>query len=149
VKLARLRRNDSGQAILEVALIAPVMILLLIGAIDLGRLSQFDTKLAASARAGAQFGASNLVNAANDAGMVAAALNEAQSNAALPTVVATSYCECYGGTATTCTVGMCASSHRLLFVKVTASGKFVPIFHYFKSMDSLTPSRTVILQVGQ
>jgi Flp pilus assembly protein TadG len=148
VKLARLRRNDSGQAVLEVALIAPFVILLLIGAIDLGRLSQFDTKLAASARAGAQFGASNLVNAANDAGMVAAAQSEAQGTI-LPTVTASSYCECYGGTATTCTVGVCASTHRLLFVMVTASGTFVPIFHYLKSMQTMRPSRTVILQVGQ
>jgi Flp pilus assembly protein TadG len=143
------RGDDAGQAVLEVALFAPFMLVLLMAAIDLGRLSQFDTVLAASARAGAQYGSLNLVNAANTAGMTSAATNEAQGSTAF-TVTSSNFCQCYGSTGTvTCTSTACATTHRMLFVKVSVSATFVPLFHYFPGMTGLKPLRMETMQVGQ
>jgi Flp pilus assembly protein TadG len=145
--LRRFNRAESGQALIETAILAPALVLLLVGTIDLGRFAEFDTKLAASARAGAQFGAQSLVNAANTTGMQTAATNEASGAGFSAT--ATNYCECPGSTSTvTCTAGACAGSHRLLYVSVTVSGTFKPIFKYF-SGENTTHSHTAVLEVGQ
>jgi Flp pilus assembly protein TadG len=142
----RFNRAESGQALIEAAILAPALVLLLVGTIDLGRLAEFDTKLAASARAGAQFGAQSLVNAANASGMETAATNEAGAGFS---ATATNYCTCPGSTSTvTCTAGACAGSHRLLYVSVTVSGTFKPIFKYF-SGENTTHSHTAVLEVGQ
>jgi Flp pilus assembly protein TadG len=52
-----------GQAIVEFALILPVLLLLFLGAIDFGRVMQARVTSESSAKAGAQWGASHIQNA--------------------------------------------------------------------------------------
>lgn len=147
----RARRNlrtcDRGQAVVEVALFMPALMLLLIGAIDLGRLSQYDTLLAGGARAGAQYGSLNLVTAADSAGMTAAAQQDAPNLTGL-TIAPSTFCTCAGGGPTPCTAGACPGSHRLLFVSVSVTGTFQPLFSYFGG-TSVARTKTATLQVGQ
>jgi Flp pilus assembly protein TadG len=125
----------------------PLLFLLLIGAIDLGRFAQFDTMLASSARAGAQYGSLNLITADNLTGMTTAAQND-MSNLSGITVTPSSFCKCADGTATSCTATACPSNHRLLYVSVSVTGTFHPLFKYF-SNTATARTRTAILQVGQ
>lgn len=50
------RRRDRGASIVELALIAPVMVLLVFGVLDLGRAYRTDIRLENAAREGAAFG---------------------------------------------------------------------------------------------
>ncbi len=128
----------------------PVPLLLLIGAIDLGRLSQFDTMLASSARAGAQYGSLNLVTADDLSGMKTAATNDVSNMSGIVvTASASNFCKCADGTSTTCTGNACSSNHRLLYVSVSASATFRPLFHYFVNTGAAARTRTAILEVGQ
>lgn len=56
-------RNDRGQALVEVALVIPVLTLLLLGAIELGRIAYFAIEVESAARTGASYGAVNVANA--------------------------------------------------------------------------------------
>jgi hypothetical protein len=55
--------EGSGQALVEFALIIPVLLLLFLGAIDFGRVMQARVTAESSAKAGAQWGAAHLQNA--------------------------------------------------------------------------------------
>lgn len=55
--------GSRGQTVVEFALLAPVLLLLLLGAIDFGRLLQARVTAESSARAGASWGAAHLQNA--------------------------------------------------------------------------------------
>jgi hypothetical protein len=56
-------KSWSGQALVELALILPVLMLLFLGAIDFGRVMQARVTSESSAKAGAQWGASHIQNA--------------------------------------------------------------------------------------
>jgi Flp pilus assembly protein TadG len=127
----------------------PLLLLLLLGAIDLGRLAKFDTALASGARAGAQYGSLNLETADDLTGMQTAADND-MSNLSLSgiTVTPSTYCTCLGSVVS-CTATACASpNHRLLFVSVSVTGTFTPLFRYFSS-TATARTRTASLEVGQ
>jgi Flp pilus assembly protein TadG len=148
MKLRALKNSDSGQAVVETALFLPALLLLLVGAIDLGRLSQYDTKLASGARAGAQYGSLNLVTADDSAGMKAAVQSDTGSMTGL-TISPSTYCTCAGGGGTVaCTATACSGSHRLLYVSVSVTGTFKPLFNYFGG-TSVARTKTATLEVGQ
>jgi Flp pilus assembly protein TadG len=146
--MRRLVKSDSGQAIVEVALVAPLLLLLALGAIDVGRFAQFDARLASSARAGAQYGSQNLVTAADTAGMSAAGTNDVQNQTGI-TVAGTSFCKCADGSSTACTASACSANHRLLYVSVSATGTFKPLFKYIFGVSASPRVRTAIMQVGE
>ena len=54
-----MNRKHEGQAAVELALILPVLLLILMGLLDLGRLFYFEEALANAAREGARYGAAN------------------------------------------------------------------------------------------
>jgi Flp pilus assembly protein TadG len=69
----------NGQALLETALMLP----LLLGIIEFGRVAYFSILVANAAHAGAHYGARSPASAADNAGMVQAALNEGQNASGL------------------------------------------------------------------
>jgi Flp pilus assembly protein TadG len=142
----RFTKADGGQAVVEVALVAPLFLLLMAGAIDLGRFAQFDAKLVSSARAGAQYGSQNLVTAADTTGMVSAGQTDVQSQTGI-TVSASAFCKCADGTAAGCTASACSANHRLVYVNVSASGVFVPLFRAIFGVGATPRVRTAIMQV--
>jgi len=48
----------------------------------------------------------------------------------------------------TCTATACPTSHRLLFVSVSVSGTFKPLFNYFVNTATVH-TRAAVMQVGQ
>ena len=64
---------------IEFALILPVLALLLIGVIEIGRFTYFSVLAANAARAGAQYGAQGPTTAGDSTGMIAAATQDGQS----------------------------------------------------------------------
>src|SRR5437016_4646783 len=70
-------RRRRGNAMLEAALAAPMLFLMLSGVVDFGRSLFFADIAAGAARAGAQYGMISSANAGNTAGMEAAARADA------------------------------------------------------------------------
>lgn len=146
-----LRRAGRGQALVEMAFVAPLLILLVIGAIDFGRYLFQGIEVGNAARAGVQYGAQNAVTSMNAAGMATAAQNDAHDIGPLA-VTASYYCTCDGspGTEYVSCSGMpacAAGDHVDLYVKVLASETFTPLIAYPGMPNPVTIARTATQQV--
>ena len=118
---AAYKAKQPGQSVVEFAFIATILMLLLAGAIDLGRAFSTAVQLENMARAGAQYGtiAASLGDSNPRNGMIDAALNEQSSIFGItPTVTATGV-----GTGT----GPTSDGSGYCIVTVTASYDFDPI----------------------
>ena len=157
----RKARGQSGQSLLEVALLLPLMLLLLLGSIDLGRYAYIAILVGNAARAGAGYGAQNLAFSVDTTGIQAAADNDYQNNGqnvSTLTVSSSVSCGCDSGgtvttsgcsTATNPSAGICTSGHWVVMVSVTASGTYSALFNYPGIPSTMAVSRTVTMRVAQ
>jgi Flp pilus assembly protein TadG len=165
-----LLRSQSGQSLLEVALMLPMLMLLLLGAIEMGRYMYIYILVGNAARAGAAYGSEGVVQAGtNDPGVQTAAQNDFQNGGQAPgtvTVTWTNVCGCDSGgtlspnpptapycnvppTGSNSTAGSCtAPAHWVVMVSVTASGTFQSLFNYPGIPSSITISRTATMRVA-
>ncbi|HEV2447010.1 MAG TPA: TadE/TadG family type IV pilus assembly protein [Candidatus Sulfopaludibacter sp.] len=118
----------AGTALVEFALVSPLLLLLLAGALDYGMALRTASSVAAAARAGAQYGSLSPANVNDSAGIRAAAVNAAPDVKAL-TVTSSTACQCSGGGAVSCS-GSCTGAQMLIYVQVTASATASKIFNY-------------------
>lgn len=146
--------GQRGMALVELAIVTPLLMLLLVGIIEVGRFAYFSILVGNAAQAGAQYGAGSLTNALDVSGMQTAALNDGQNipglTAASP--APSSFCQCYNGTTATtlsCSQTSCplAGYHRNVYVQVTTHGTFAPLFRYPGLPAGLTVTRTVTMRV--
>jgi Flp pilus assembly protein TadG len=118
------RRNlqkDTGQALLELALVVPIFSLLLLGAVEYGRLAYAAIEVANAARAGAAYASQNHVTAdasdpTNLANIQAAATQDAPDVGSI-VATASNTCSCSDGTSgVTCANAgtTCISPGRIL-----------------------------------
>jgi Flp pilus assembly protein TadG len=143
-------RSQRGQNLVELALVTPLLMLLLVGIIEIGRFAYYSILVANAARAGAQYGSLNLATAADINGIKAAAENDGQNLAALA-VSSTQLCGCNGSSlGGACPAAGCAApNHPLVYVQVTASGTFNSLFGYPGLPKTFTVSRTEKMRVAQ
>jgi Flp pilus assembly protein TadG len=139
-----------GQSVLEFALLLPVMLLLLVGIIEVGRFAYYSILVANAARAGAQYGAQGLATAADTPGIQAAAENDGQNLPQLA-VTASQQCGCNGaGLSGTCPASGCLlPNHPLVYVQVQATGTFNSLFNYPGLPPSFTVTSTEKMRVAQ
>jgi Flp pilus assembly protein TadG len=165
-------RSQSGQALLEAALVTPLLLALLVGTIELGRYAYIGILVGNAARAGAAYGAQGLARSADATGIQLAADNDFQSNGQLVSTLTVcggfgvdpnapcggggqyTACGCdSGGTITIAPAGCgdstCSTGHWVVRVWVKASGTFTPLFNYPGISNSITIVRTCILRVAQ
>jgi Flp pilus assembly protein TadG len=147
----RRRTTQSGQALLEVALVTPLLLLLAVGIIEIGRYAYYSILVANAARAGAQYGAQNLATAADKAGIRAAAENDGQNFAGLTVKTVQQECGCTGSSiGGTCPATGCAfPNHALVYVKVTVTGTFNSLFKYPGIPQSIDCDSTELMRVAQ
>lgn len=159
---ARLRRrswSDTGSAMVEVAVVLPVMMSLLVGATDFARVAYDAISIMNAARAGAQYGAHDLGNAADTGGMETTALKAAPNITGM-TAVASKSCQCAqdDGTGTPWPTASCTApaataclvgSHRVVSVTVTTTKTFATIARYPGIPSSLTFSRSATMRVTE
>ena len=142
---------ESGSALAEIAVVLPMLVLLLIGLIEVGRFGSYTIKTASAARAGVQYGAQNTITANDIAGMQNSARTDAQNDPGL-TAVASSFCQCADGSASTCLVTDCASSHRLIFVQVDTTGTWSSLTNFPglpASLRTMTVHGRAVMRVAQ
>lgn len=132
---SKLARREEGVAFVEFAIVAPFLIMLLIGLVEMGRLAYYVILVGNAAHAGAAYGAQSDVYANDITGMQNTAVADAQGLSAI-TATATQVCDCWDGTTATsisCTTNVvtaCTTGHRVVYAQVTATGTFHPIFNY-------------------
>jgi Flp pilus assembly protein TadG len=146
----RLAAAEEGSALAELAIILPMLCLLLVGLIEVGRFGYYSILVANAARAGVAYGAQNVGTAADSDGMQSSALNDGQNVPGL-SALASHSCTCADGTASTCLKGDCAASHRILFVQVAATGTFPSLLNYPglpASLRSVTVNATATMRVS-
>jgi Flp pilus assembly protein TadG len=140
---------QGGQSLVELALVLPVLLLLLVGIIEIGRFSYYSILVANAARAGAQYGAQNLATAADAGGIRAAARNDGLPSLA---ITPSQFCGCNGAALNACStiVPTCAPpEHPLVYVQVTATGTFTSLFSYPGLPGSVTLTSTEKMRVAQ
>jgi Flp pilus assembly protein TadG len=128
----KLFRSESGTSLIEFALIAPVLIFMLIGLIEVGRYAFFSIVAANAARAGVQYGAQSLATAADTSGMKSAALQDGLSLSNwTANTTATSLCSINGGALQPCTTSSSGPpANTIYYVSVQVNGTFNPMLSY-------------------
>jgi Flp pilus assembly protein TadG len=146
--------DEKGQTLAEMALALPMLLLMLVGVIEFGRIAYFSIEVSNAAHAGVQYGAQSRASAADNAGMVQAALNDGQNVSGLSGSVSHS-CVCSNGSATppaapNCALSDCSSGQRLTeYVQVDTSATVSPLFHYPGIPASFSLSGRAIMRVAQ
>lgn len=135
-----------GAALVETALLMPVMLLLLVGAVDLGRAYYVAVEVASAAHAGAVYG---VQNATDTAGMESAASLDAPDINGL-TPVASYGCECSDGTSAVadCAYTPSCSYNYVNYVSVTVTATYAPLVSYPGVPGSLNLSSTARMRAG-
>lgn len=157
---SRPRESQAGQTLIELALLTPVLAIMLIGIVELGRFAYLAILVGNAAHAGALYGAQGLPQAGDTPDIQTAAQNDFESNGqdkSKLTVTSSESCGCDSGgtitsagcsTTTNPSAGTCAAGHWIVMVSVTASDTFTGIFNYV-GIPPLTVARTSIMRVNQ
>lgn len=168
-------RPDAGQALLEVALLTPMLLALLLGVIELGRYAYFGILVGNAARAGAAWGSQNSTVSTDGGGICKAAANDFYQSATFTCTKnsATSYtasatgapdlnltlstscgCESAGdmppappNTPGACSVTLEAActNQWVITMSVKASSQISPLINYPGLPSSLTITRTATM----
>ncbi len=123
-----MRRAAKGTAVIEFALAAPLLLLLLAGSLDFAMALRTATAVADAARVGADYGSSSASNASDTAGIEAAALAAAPGVSGM-TATALKTCQCSNGSSVSCT-GSCTSGPVEIYVQVTTMASSTTVFRY-------------------
>jgi Flp pilus assembly protein TadG len=142
----RVRSPKTGQTVLELALLLPVLLVLCVGVIEFGRYAYFDILISNAARAGAQYGAQSLIQAADKNGIQTAARSDGLNGM---TVTPTQLCGCPGGTPGACP--NTAPCVQQVYVQVTASDSYDSLFgfRWLPVPTQINLSSTVTMRVSQ
>lgn len=137
----------------------PILLLLVVGTVDFGRIFFKSMAVAQAARAGAEYGAQSMTKSTDVAGIKTAAENAVASDLTLvdaDLTVPARTCECatdagvFSATspANTCDgTGCSAGSHTVVTVSVTAAKSFSTIINYPKIKSPITITRTTKIRV--
>jgi len=165
VSKRRFLRLQSGQALVEMAIVLPFLLLLALGVIELGRYAYIGILVGNAARAGAAYGAQSLGQASQNGPITTAADNDYKNNGQIVStlnVSSTFSCGCDSngvvnpppiGTNATCFVkdaSKCTGGgHWVVILSVTASGTYQSLFNYPGIPSSIAISRISQMRVAQ
>jgi Flp pilus assembly protein TadG len=113
--------------LIELGLAFPLLMLILVGTADFGRVFYTYVTLANAAHTGAEYGATSAPKIYDSAGIRQAALNDAQDLTGV-TVTSTPSCQCSNGSPVSCTTTSC--SPLRYYVTVTAAKTFQTLIPY-------------------
>ena len=124
-------RDRRGNVAIEFGFIVPIFILLTLGAVELGRAGTEWSRLTHAAYAGVQFGVKDQGNAADTAGMVQAARDDADDPSNELSITARRYCQCPESTSeVACSTTCVDTKYTPMFVEVTAARDLGAIIPY-------------------
>jgi Flp pilus assembly protein TadG len=121
------RPRSKGSAALELALVLPLLLLILAGTMEFGRVFHVGSAVWGAARAGTQYGVQSVAKSQDLAGMEQAARNDAPGTAGLQ-VTTSRFCTCINGTSVACGTSGCTP--KRIYVKVVTSAVFQTLASY-------------------
>ena len=149
---AAFRGSRGGAVTIELALLAPVMAFMLIGAIDYGNFIYQKMEVQNASRAGVQYAIQASANA-TDTSSIEAAVRAASDLPTSTTVISATFCGCADGTESdTDTIGSCSGAcdggeFPALSVRVTVSNTYSSMVDYPGIDDELTIIGVTVMQV--
>src|SRR5437868_14140671 len=111
------RHRERGSAMIELALSVVLLLAIMTGVIEFGRMFYSAAEVANAARAGVQWAVVNPGHPNNFTAMQSAATDDSADVTGL-TATATETCECDNGSSVNCTSGTCASGSVRTYVTV-------------------------------
>ncbi len=136
----------AGAISAELALVAPVLILLFMGMWDFGRALNESARLASAANAGAQYAAQGLVYAEATFEIDQAVRYDAEDSSSALTVDVVLTCQCPSGGSVECS-GSCATGALQTFVQVQVTESFSTWFTYPFVSNPMTLSKQATWRV--
>ena len=125
-------RGERGQSLAELGVLLPILLIIVLGAVDFGRAYYSSQAVDNAARTGAQYAAVSTANAGDVNGIKTAALQETGNLSTSPTVTATTGTDSRGKT----------------YAKVTVSYNFTTLIAWPGLPHSVSMTRTVQMRVG-
>lgn len=161
-------RRERGQALLEVALVTPLLLAVLLGVIEIGRYAYIGILIGNAAHAGAAYGSQGLAQSADTAGIQQAAFNDYQNNGqpgGTLTVTSSPSCACDMGGSLSSQTSLCSTAsnpsidttiaacstgggHWAVMVSVEAKGTFSALFRYPGIPSPITIDRVATMRVA-
>lgn len=144
-------REDAGQALVELALVFPILLLFLVGSVELGRLAYAAIEVNDAARAGVAYGAQSHTTASDSSNITLAATTESPDITSM-TATTSQFCSCSDGTSITCTNAgtKCLSpAHIIEYVQVNTTAPVATLFHFPGIASSMTLRGQAIMRVEQ
>lgn len=127
--LRTLRAGQAGGALIETALTVPLLIILVLGAVELAQVAYASIEVANAARAGVAYGAQNGGTAGDTTGITYAATHDAANVPSLTVGTPTISYICSDGTAATGLPTDCSNSHIEEILTVTTQATVSSIVH--------------------
>ncbi len=140
-----LLRGERGASLLEFALVLPLFMLLLFGAVDFGRAYYLSMEVAGAAQAGAVYG---IQNPGDITGIQTAAVADAPNVSGL-TATATSISECSDGThSPNASLDVCKAEGTtcVALVTVSVNATYTPLFPWPGIPKSITLSQQAAMR---
>ncbi len=141
-------QGEQGGALIEAAITLPILFLLLLGATQFAMVEYQAIEVANAANAGAQYGTSSPVAAADTAGIRLAATSDA-ANIAMSTPQVSISCICSNGATSTCANTDCSSSHIEQILTVQTQATYTPPFRWPGLPTSFTLNGVAVRKVMQ
>jgi Flp pilus assembly protein TadG len=140
-------KREEGSSLIELAVILPMLLLLLVGAVDFGRGYFMSIEVSSASEAGALYG---VQNSSDVAGMTAAAKLDGADVPGL-TASATQGCECSDGSGATpsCSSTPVCSGTVVGYVEVTTQSTYQPLLGYPGLPTSMPLSGRTRLRLSQ
>lgn len=123
-KIKTLPRDDTAVSAVEFALIAPVLMILMLGMFDYAVLIFHKMELVGAVRSGAQYA---LIDSSATAAIKQTVINSTNLPTNTLNVTVTNFCECPDGSGTACG-GTCATGSVHYYTRVSGSYDYTPIF---------------------
>lgn len=142
----QLLRAEDGASLVELSVLLPLFLLLLFGAVDIGRAFYLEIELSGAAHAAAMYGSQNPTDTA---GMQTAAQNDAPNVPNLNVGTPTYGCECADGTGYSANCGTapsCPSNNEVYRVNVTVTTTYSPLFPWPKIPSSISLSNSASMR---
>lgn len=150
------RARQRGGALAELAIAMPILLLILVGTVDFGRVFYTGMAVAQAARAGAEYGAQKASTSVDEANIKAAAKSAVASDLTLADgdITWSRTCECatnagvFSATspANDCSAD-CGAGHLVIAVNVAVSKGFTTLISYPGIPHTITITRTVKIRV--
>ncbi len=142
-----LAKHQEGNSLIETALVLPVLLLMLVGAVDIGRAFRAAMIVNAAARTGAAYG---IHHPTDTAGMVLAAQTDTST---LVTVVPTAKygCECSDGSSAilSCASEPSCTMNSVYYVEVDTAATYTPMLPWPGIPSTIPLSAKVTLRAAR